>query len=99
MSNKVRRIFSKAVNLITSATAQGLSKGELGSPDTPEEMKSIARIAAEEGIVMLKNNGVLPIEKMRTSASSAEFRGTISSSATVPEAMSTSPIASILWTA
>ena len=63
MSNKVRRIFSKAVNLITSATAQGLSKGELGSPDTPEEMKSIARIAAEEGIVMLKNNGVLPIEK------------------------------------
>ena len=46
MSNKVRRIFSKAVNLITSATAQGLSKGELGSPDTPEEMKSIARIAA-----------------------------------------------------
>ena len=28
MSNKVRRIFSKAVNLITSATAQGLSKGE-----------------------------------------------------------------------
>ena len=45
MSNKVRRIFSKAVNLITSATAQGLSKGELGSPDTPEEMKSIARIA------------------------------------------------------
>ena len=63
MSNKVRRIFSKAVNLITSATAQGLSKGELGSPDTPEEMQSIARIAAEEGIVMLKNNGVLPIEK------------------------------------
>lgn len=63
MSNKVRRFFSKAVNLITSATAQGLSKGELGSPDTPEEMKSIARIAAEEGIVMLKNNGVLPIEK------------------------------------
>lgn len=99
MSNKARRIFSKAVNLITSATAQGLSKGELGSPDTPEEMKSVARIAAEEGIVMLKNNGVLPIEKMRTSASSAEFRGTISSSATVPEAMSTSPIASILWTA
>ena len=64
MSNKVRRIFSKAVNLITSATAQGLSKGELGSPDTPEEMKSIARIAAEEGIVMLKNNGVLPIERL-----------------------------------
>lgn len=99
MSNKVRRIFSKAVNLITSATAQGLSKGELGSPDTPEEMKSIARIAAEEGIVMLKNNGVLPIKMTRTSAYSAEFRGTISSSATVPEAMSTSLIASILWTA
>lgn len=99
MSNKVRRIFSKAVNLITSATAQGLSKGELGSPDTPEEMKSIARIAAEEGIVMLKNNGVLPIKMTRMSASSAGSRETISSSATVPEAMSTSPIASILWTA
>lgn len=99
MSNKVRRIFSKAVNLITSATAQGLSKGELGSPDTPEEMKSIARIAAEEGIVMLKNNGVLPIEKDENVCIFGRIQRDISSSATVPEAMSTSPIASILWTA
>ena len=99
MSNKVRRIFSKAVNLITSATAQGLSKGELGSPDTPEEMKSIARIAAEEGIVMLKNNGVLPIEKDENVCIFGRIQRDYFSSATVPEAMSTSPIASILWTA
>ncbi len=30
MSNKVRRIFSKAVNLITSATAQGLTLHRFG---------------------------------------------------------------------
>ncbi len=63
MSNKVSRAFSKVINLVVAATAQGASKGELGSPDTTEEMKSIARTAAEEGIVMLKNNGVLPIAK------------------------------------
>ena len=54
MSNKVSRAFSKVINLVVAATAQGASKGELGSPDTTEEMKSIARTAAEEGIVMLK---------------------------------------------
>ena len=52
MSNKVSRAFSKVINLVVAATAQGASKGELGSPDTTEEMKSIARTAAEEGIVM-----------------------------------------------
>ena len=33
MSNKVSRAFSKVINLVVAATAQGASKGELGSPD------------------------------------------------------------------
>ena len=36
MSNKVSRAFSKVINLVVAATAQGASKGELGSPDTTE---------------------------------------------------------------
>ena len=30
MSNKVSRAFSKVINLVVAATAQGASKGELG---------------------------------------------------------------------
>ena len=96
MSNKVSRAFSKVINLVVAATAQGASKGELGSPDTTEEMKSIARTAAEEGIVMLKNNGVLPIAK---DENVCVFKRIGSSSATARAAMSTSPTRLIFWTA
>lgn len=99
MSNKVSRAFSKVINLVVAATAQGASKGELGSPDTTEEMKSIARTAAEEGIVMLKNNGVLPIAKDENVCVFSRLQRIGSSSATARAAMSTSPTRLIFWTA
>ena len=60
MSNKVSRAFSKVINLVVAATAQGASKGELGSPDTTEEMKSIARTAAEEALSCSKTTAYCP---------------------------------------
>lgn len=62
-------------------------------------MKSIARIAAEEGIVMLKNNGVLPIEKDENVCIFGRIQRDYFFVGYGSEAMSTSPIASILWTA
>lgn len=60
---KLKKIFSKCVNGVINSVAQTSNSEDLQDYRVDDEIKAVCRKSAAEGMVLLKNDGALPLDK------------------------------------